>query len=144
METRRFESERARVVVAGTQSYQDVLWRVAGGPTEGPEGRAHWHSEATLEAEPGNPHDPSAVRVTVAGEVVGYLPRELAGYVQPALLALAARGVQVVVPCYARGCFTWRGGERDGQRASIGLGLRFDPDDVVIEAGLGETGRRAA
>ena len=56
------------------------------------------------------------------------------------MLALEAQGGRVV-PCYARGGFTFRGGERHGERASIGLGLRFDPEELPA---ADESTRRAA
>ena len=47
---------------------------------------------AVLVPEPGNPHDHSAVAVCVNGFHVGYLSREIAARVQPALMAFTLRG----------------------------------------------------
>jgi hypothetical protein len=122
---RHFVSETARIPVVGVQSRQDAIWRIVG-PPDDREDRASWHGDALLEPEPENPHDPSAVRVSIDGQAVGYLARELAADLQPALRALGARGVAVSVPVYARGGFALD----DGGRASVGLVLRFEPADV--------------
>lgn len=47
---------------------------------------------AAIVADPGNPHDPSAVAVWVQGEHVGFLPRDAAAAYHPALADLAERG----------------------------------------------------
>ena len=73
---------------------------------------------------------PEVVGLAVDGQTVGYLARELAAELQPALRALAARGVAVSVPVYARGGFALD----EGGRASVGLVLRFDPADVRAAA----------
>jgi hypothetical protein len=122
-------SETARIPGVGVQPRQDVIWRIVG-PPDAREDRAIWHGDALLEPEPENRHDPGAVRVSVEGEEVGYLARELAADLQPALRVLAARGVAVSVPVFARGGFVLD----DGGRASVGLVLRFEPDDVRAAA----------
>jgi hypothetical protein len=127
---RRFSSETERVRVAGTQARQDAVWRVVGPPVPEEDDRPHWHGEAELLPEPSNPYDPSAVRVEVEGEMVGYVPRELAARVQPAVSVLAARGERVVVPAYALGGFRWP----EGGRASVGLVLRLDPEELAAAA----------
>jgi hypothetical protein len=130
VQLRRVASEHAKVKVVGTQSYQDALWRVVGPPTSGPDSRADWQGEAALEPEPANRYDRNAVRVVVGGEPVGYLDRGLAARLQPALLDLERRGIRVAVPCYASGGFEWR----EGGRASVGLVLRFDPEELLAHA----------
>ena len=135
----RIESRDARVEVVGTQSYQDAIWRIVGPPTAGPGGRAHWQGEATLGPEPENCYDCNAVRVAIGDATIGYLPRDLAARLQPALTTLAQHGKLVAVPCYAIGGFTFR----DGTLASVGLRLRFDPRDVIAAAQRVETERAA-
>lgn len=54
---------------------------------------------AVLVPEPGNPHDPHAVAVYLQGEHVGYLPREVAGRVQPALVAFTSAHQGRLVSC---------------------------------------------
>jgi hypothetical protein len=127
---RHFVSETARIPVVGVQARQEAIWGIVGPPDQR-EDRASWHGDALLEPEPDNPHDPGAVRVSIDGQPVGYLARELAADLQPALRALASRGEAVSVPVYARGGF----GLDDGGRASVGLVLRFEPADVRAAAG---------
>jgi len=55
--------------VVGEASYKQQLRSVFGSG----EGRKHF--EASLDAEPGNPHDPNAIKVSINGGTVGYLPR---------------------------------------------------------------------
>ena len=132
-----FDSPTDRVRVVGTQAYRDAVWRAIGPPAADarePAGRASWRGEALLEPECDNPHDCNAVRVTVGGQTVGYLPRELAARVQPALLALERRGTRAAVAAYARGGFEWRSGESAGERASAGLMLRLDPAELLAAA----------
>lgn len=124
---RGFPAEEHRVPVVGTQRRQDAIWRIVGPPTQGPDSRAHWRGEATLEPEPENRHDPNAVRVAVGGETVGYLARELAARVQPAVVALTQRGATLTIPVYARGGFLFP----DGERASVGLVLELDPEELM-------------
>ena len=127
------------IEVVGTQAYQDEIWRICGPPTAGPAGRAHWHSEAALEPEPENPHDPNAVRVVIGERTVGYLARDLAARVQPALRRRVARRAPVTVPCYATGGFLFR----DQTRASVGLRLRFDPETLIAADSAARDSRAA-
>jgi hypothetical protein len=117
--------------VVGTSSYQDVIWRIVGEPTTGRDSRASWRGEAALEPEPENCHDCNAVRVTIDGETVGYLDREMAARLQPDLVELQRHGTRLVAACQARGGFELR----EGGRASVGLALEFDPRDVHRAAG---------
>ena len=126
---RHFVSETSKIPVVGVQPRQDAIWGIVG-PPDRREDRATWHGDALLEPEPENRHDPGAVRVSIDGQPVGYLARELAAELQPALRALTARGVAVSVPVYARGGFAFD----DGGRASVGLVLRFDPADLRAAA----------
>jgi hypothetical protein len=126
----RLESPTTQLRVVGTQGRQKLIWAIVGPPTQGGDSRADWRGEAALEPEPENPHDPSAVRVLIGGDHVGYLERAVAAQLQPALAALASRGVAVVTPCFAKGGFEWR----EGGRASVGLALELDPADVLAAA----------
>lgn len=55
--------------VVGEASYKRHLRNVYG-PGEGRK-----HFDARLDPEPSNPHDPNAIRVSIDGDTVGYLPR---------------------------------------------------------------------
>lgn len=57
---------------------------------------------AVLVPEPGNPHDHSAIAVFVNGFLCGYLSREIAGAVQPALTAFAKENGGRAVSCPAQ------------------------------------------
>ena len=57
---------------------------------------------AVLVLEPGNPQDHSAIAVFVNGFQVGYLSREIAGTVQPSLIAFTAANNGRNVACPAR------------------------------------------
>lgn len=74
--------EDAEIVlhVVGESAYQDELTRLRG--TQQPFRQA-W---ASLVAEPTNPHDSNAVAVTIDGERIGYLCREDAELLQPAVM----------------------------------------------------------
>ena len=73
---------------------------------------------AVLVPEPGNPHDPNAVQVTVAGEMIGYLGRDIAPGYAAVLGPLAQRGQYVFVP----GLAAWGNG-RDGTEEWVRLEL---------------------
>ena len=77
---------RESVNVAGESHYQEALRHLAG------PGEIRLDCEARLIAEPGNAHDPHAVRVEIEGRKVGYLPRGLAPAWGPRLAELATRG----------------------------------------------------
>ena len=71
--------------VVGESNYQDALWTIVGGRQREP---VRYETEAVLEPEPHNRHDPNAIRVLVEGHLVGYLSREDAAAYVPGLLRL--------------------------------------------------------
>jgi hypothetical protein len=73
---------------------------------------------AVLAPEPGNPHDPNAVRVTVAGQVIGYLGRDIAPGYAAVLGPLAQHRRYVCVP----GVVAWGNG-REGTEEWVRLQL---------------------
>jgi hypothetical protein len=94
----------ARAATGAHAQRLDVLWLP--GTTEIPLAGASHHAaaveetirgvldggqmDAVLIPEPDNPHDPNAVAVYMLGGHVGYVPRRMAGMLQPALAALSA------------------------------------------------------
>jgi hypothetical protein len=58
--------------IVGESNYQDALERIAG--PKMPEGVEH-ECSAFLSPEPTNRHDPKAIKVTIDGRTVGYVPR---------------------------------------------------------------------
>lgn len=80
--------------------------------------------EALLVLEPGNPHDPNAVRVEIDGALVGYLSRDKAVRYRADLAAAGAP--QANVRCKARivGGFETASGER------ASFGVRLDLPEI--------------
>ena len=66
-------SDDPRDYVVGESHRQDALERLAGPKTDVSVERP---CKAVFTPEPSNPHDPNAVRVTIDGHHVGYLPRD--------------------------------------------------------------------
>jgi tetratricopeptide (TPR) repeat protein len=74
---------RVEVQVAGESFHEDAI--AAADERGSPDSPL----AAVLVPEPGNAHDSCAVAVYVAGEHVGFLPREVARQVQPAIVAFS-------------------------------------------------------
>lgn len=85
--------------MAGESHYQDALHAIAGTC----EGEVRFETTAALVPEPGNPHDPNAVRVEVDGRLVGYLPRAAAVAYGPVVRAPAERGRTAVCDAMVAG-----------------------------------------
>jgi len=84
--------------VVGESNYQAALEHAAGGRT--PDGCATSLVAAQLVREPRNRYDRNAVRVDIAGQVVGYLPRADAPRYHQLVTALWEQGVAAT--CWAR------------------------------------------
>jgi hypothetical protein len=107
--------------VVGESNYQAALEHAAGGRT--PDGCAVSLVTAELVREPRNPYDRNAVRVDIAGQAVGYLPRADAPRYHQLVMALWEQGVAAT--CWARLTGGWDRGPYD--QGSIGLVLDIDP-----------------
>ena len=124
---------------------------------DGPRGGPH---VAVLVLDPGNPHDHSAIAVFVNGFLVGHLSREIAGAVQPSLIAFtaapamtgcgaAARSVLAAAEAqrseadtdYERGATRWPQVERAFLQAIRQLELARDPLVADAWAGLARSVR---
>jgi hypothetical protein len=77
-----------RLEVAGESFHQDALEELAGSGTEQGD---RVEQLALLIPEPDNPHDPHAVGVWINRRQVGYLTRENAAVLQPAILSYHTR-----------------------------------------------------
>lgn len=77
-----------------------------------------------LVPEPTNPYDPNAVMVVVAGHHLGYLPREIAVLVSPAIRQAYADGLQPVVAIRI-----WARNDHGTWRARVTLGLSGRVED---------------
>jgi hypothetical protein len=92
------------IKVVGESHYRKNLLQVAG---PGGQYGVRVNTEAALVPEPKNRHDRNAVRVDIDGRTVGYLPRDVAAVVSPALLG-ANLGF-LSVPAYISA--GWDGGD---------------------------------
>jgi hypothetical protein len=106
--------------VAGESNYQGALEHAAGGRT--PDGCAISLVTAELVREPRNRYDRNAVRVDIAGQVVGYLPRTDAPSYHQLVAALWDEGLAAT--CWARLTGGWDRGRYD--QGSIGVVLDID------------------
>jgi hypothetical protein len=106
------------VNVAGESHYQDALRELA--PWDGRDDLRH-EALATLVPEPDNPHDPNAVRVEIAGRLVGYLPRAAAESYGSLLAVYTRKGRPVT--CDAMIAARATGGEA----GPIGVFLKLPP-----------------
>lgn len=108
------------VEVVGESHYQDALAQVCGG--RGVES-AQYDCTAVLRAEPANPYDPNAIRIEIAGRLVGHLNRHAAEAFKPTADRLAAAGH--VGTCHAVIVGGWDRGEGDtgsfGVRLDLGI-----------------------
>jgi hypothetical protein len=106
------------VNVAGESHYQPALHELA--PWDGREDLRH-ETVAELVPEPENPHDPDAVRVEIAGKLVGYLPRA------------SARDYKSLIAVYVRKrrrvtCDAMIAGRASGgEEAVLGVFLKLPP-----------------
>jgi hypothetical protein len=107
--------------VAGESNYQRALEHVAGG--RAPDGCAISLVTAELIREPHNRYDRNAVRVDIAGQVVGYLPRTDAPSYHQLITALWEQGLAAT--CWARLTGGWDRGRYD--RGNIGIVLDINP-----------------
>ncbi len=114
-------SSDGRLSVVGESHYQPALHAaVAGRNAQGFDNAVP--VTAVLVPEPSNPYDGNAVRVDVAGRLVGYLAREDAVQYQPPLLDLAQRGLQGACPAFI--C--------SGGAGMYGIWLHIAPPDRLL------------
>jgi hypothetical protein len=107
--------------VVGESNYQPALEQAAGGRT--PDGCAISLVTAELVRDPHNRYDRNAVRVDIAGQLVGYLPRTDAPMYHQLITTLWERGL--AASCWAQLTGGWDRGPYD--RGSIGIVLNIDP-----------------
>jgi len=119
--------------VVGESFHQDILWVIVGGRTRDP---VRHEIHALLVAEHGNPHDPDAVSVWIAGHRVGHLGREDAGLLRPGLIRLQRQHKRAIaLPGHVIG------GGADGDRLrSLGVFLTFDAAAFGVPGSTGHGG----
>ena len=114
--------------VVGESNYLDHVRRVIGRAHQA-NGAEHLHS-ALLVAEPDNAHDRHAVAVQIAGQTVGYLPREDAPEYSRVLQRLAAQGfvAQVQARIWAKDYDDYEVDRRGNyvQSTRFGAGITLD------------------
>lgn len=98
--------------IVGEGRHQKTLMTIAG-PKE-PEGK-RFLCKAVLVAEPDNKHDPNAVKCTINGRKVGYVPRQLAPRVKRMLKGRKVRVDALIV-----------GGWDDGDGNTGHYGVKLD------------------
>lgn len=109
--------------VVGESNYQNALHRVCGGFSRQGHDKV---VEACLELEPTNPHDDNAVRITISGLTVGYLPRAQAERVAS---FMRSNGFNPLV-CDALINGGWRTNQHDSGFFGVRLGV---PNRGAIE-----------
>lgn len=117
-----------RVNAVGEAQYQARLEAICGGKCE----RGHEKEvRVFLVPEPGNPHDPDAVRVTVEGEPVGYLCRaDAVAYKGPLAEIVKAKAVATCAGTIVGG---WsRAGANEG---NFGIWLDLAPPGACLPLG---------
>lgn len=111
--------------VVGESRYTPQLKRITKRLGGGPTGEAM--TTAIVTAEPQNQYDANAVKVTIDGDTVGYLPREDAVDYSPALLRLAAHDICVAVPARV-----WWGGWGDDDDWTASVRLDLGPPELLL------------
>ena len=118
-----FLAGRRLVNVAGESHYQEALQALTGSDGGAPVRREF---QAVLAPEPDNRHDPNAVRVLIADQHVGYLPREDARAYGAMLEGLAERGRRGTCEAMVSG--------RGGGASNIGVFLRLpEPEEGAAD-----------
>jgi len=117
-----------RIEVVGESFYREALRRVAGNGDGGEPARQHM---ASLVPEPTNAYDRNAVKVVIAGEQVGHLPRDLAALVGPAVSDLVAKHGEVVTIAELVGTGA-------GHGFGVALYVKLQMLNVIVERWDGE------
>jgi hypothetical protein len=123
------------ISVAGVTHYQDALWALTGLDRAEAEAAGEpigVEAVAELEPEPGNPHDPRAVKVLIEGSHVGYLSRRHARRYRRQIRAKREAGEPVLVDAFIRGLW------RPVDSSTLGITLQLpvsEEGEVLIEPG---------
>ena len=113
--------------VVGESHHQETLWGIVGG-RRGDEVR--YQTYAVLRPDEGNQFDPNAVKVLIAGRLVGYLSRADAAAYRPGLLRLIKKSTNGLVALSAT---IVGGGQREDGPGYLGVFLDHDPTDFGVE-----------
>ncbi len=113
--------------VVGESNYQDALWGVVGASRGD---RVRYDIPAVLLPEPENPFDSNAIKVLIAGNLVGYLSRKDAVAYGPGLVRLMSESANGLVALDAT---IVGGGQRPDGLGLLGVFLDHDPADFGIK-----------
>lgn len=113
--------------VVGESHYQEALWKIVGGRRSD---RVRYDIPAVLMPEPDNRFDPNAIKVLIAGNLVGYLSSQDAAAYRPGLLRLMKNSVNRLVALDAT---IVGGGQRSDGLGYLGVFLDHDPTDFGIK-----------
>lgn len=119
------------LAVVGESNYQNPLWafvRTSGADTNE---RVRVKHYVILAAEPTNPFDANAVSVWLNGERVGYLGRDDAAAMHPALIRMHEESGPVALNCAVVG-----GGQRADGLGMLGVFIDYDPADFGLAVNL--------
>ena len=114
----------AELAVVGEAAYQSNLWSIVGRQDEYVREPVY----GFLVPEDGNPHDPNAVAVFVGGNKVGYLSREDATRLRPAVIRLIS---DTGKPIALSGVIAGGGPREDSRVGNLGVWLSYDPADFA-------------
>ena len=113
--------------VVGESHYQDALWRVVGGRRSA---SVRHGIQALLVPEPGNAHDPNAIKVLIGTDLVGYLAADDAEEYLPGLLLLMDQSAKGLVALQG---VVVGGGTRPDGPGMLGVFLDHDPTNFGLE-----------
>ncbi len=114
--------------VVGESNHQEALWKIVGGRRND---RVRFEIPAVLMPEPDNRQDTNAIKVLIAGNLVGYLSRHDAAAYRPGLVRLMNDSVNGLVALNAT---IVGGGQRQDGLGQLGVFLDHDPEDFGIKS----------
>jgi len=127
------DAQLVEIDVVGESYRQDALARIAGARTD--LGKHHAVG-TTLRCDPKNEHDSNAIRVECMGQLLGFIPREVAAVLAPALSRHggAAEAVGVIVGGWDNGDSVGSYGVRVWLPQQSLLRIGVDPESVRRDA----------
>jgi hypothetical protein len=112
--------------IVGESHYQSALERIAGGKHRD---SAEHECTATLVLEDSNPHDGDAVRIDIAGQTVGYFPRDDAKAYRRVLAKAGSPHATFTVPAMIVG--GWKRGAANEGSFGVKLNMRATMQGLI-------------
>lgn len=112
--------------IVGESHYQAALERIAGGKHRD---SAELECTATLVLEDSNPHDGNAVRIDIAGQTVGYFPRDDAKTYRRVLAKAGSPRATLTVPAMIVG--GWKRGAANEGSFGVKLNMRATVQGLI-------------